>query len=56
MSATYNFIRKMTNMDNEKKDMMQDTVMRLIHSGSEVKKEKKERKKVKRIFLSKSKL
>lgn len=56
LSATYNFIRKMTNMDNEKKDMMQDTVMRLIHSGSEVKKEKKERKKVKRIFLSKSKL
>ncbi|MEG0479044.1 Mbeg1-like protein [Peptostreptococcus sp.] len=51
LSATYNFIRKMTNMDSEKREMMQDTVMRLIHSGSEVKKKEKERRKVRRIFL-----
>lgn len=50
LSSSYNFIRKMANLDNNKRDMMQETVMKLIYSGSEVKKKENERRKVRRIL------
>ena len=41
LKMTYRFFKKVGSMEDDKREMMQNTVMKLIQSGSEIKKEEK---------------
>ena len=45
LKMTYRFFKKVGSMEDDKREMMQNTVMKLIQSGSEIKKEEKNRQK-----------
>lgn len=53
--TVYNFVKKMNNLEEDKRDMLQNTVLKLIQSGSEVKRIEKEYERKKRLYSRKYK-
>lgn len=53
--STYYFIKKMGSLEEDKREMLQNTVLKLIQSGSEIKREEKENERNRRINSRKKK-
>ena len=49
LKMTYSFIKKMGDLEDDKREMMQNTVLKLIQSGSEIKKAEKENERNRKI-------